>query len=127
MDLREYGVIFQDYMRYELLVKENIGFGKFEHLDREATIEAAARKSLTAAVIAKLPNGFDQMIGRRFDRRRRSLDLTKDRMSVLISHRFSTVASDGFRLAEDKIRAIKVVKTPLPEDRRRTVFGTLDF
>jgi ABC-type protease/lipase transport system fused ATPase/permease subunit len=76
VDLREYSGedlhqkisgIFQDYMRYELSVKENIGFGKFEHLDREASIEAAARKSLAAAVIAKLPNRFDQMIGRRFD------------------------------------------------------------
>jgi len=64
---REIGVIFQDYMRYELVVKENIGFGKIEHLDRDAAIETAARKSLAAGVIAKLPAGFDQMIGRRFE------------------------------------------------------------
>jgi ATP-binding cassette subfamily B protein len=76
VDLREYdvedlrkeiGVIFQDYMRYELLAKENIGFGKIEDLEDLARIEAAAQKSMASQVIGKLPNGYDQMIGRRFD------------------------------------------------------------
>ncbi len=76
VDLREYdvedlrkeiGVIFQDYMRYELLAKENIGFGKIENLEDHARIEAAAQKSMASQVIGKLPNGYDQMIGRRFD------------------------------------------------------------
>ncbi len=67
-DLRkEIGVIFQDYMRYELLAKENIGFGKIEDLADHARIEAAAQKSMASQVIGKLPNGYDQMIGRRFD------------------------------------------------------------
>jgi ATP-binding cassette subfamily B protein len=76
VDLREYdvedlrkeiGVIFQDYMRYELLAKENIGFGKIEDLADLTRIELAARKSMAFQVIGKLPNGYDQMIGRRFD------------------------------------------------------------
>ena len=76
VDLREYdvedlrkeiGVIFQDYMRYELLAKENIGFGKIEDIADLARIEMAARKSMAFQVIGKLPNGYDQMIGRRFD------------------------------------------------------------
>jgi len=76
VDLREYsvedlrkeiGVIFQDYMRYELLAKENIGFGKIEDLADQARIERAAQKSLAFQVIGKLPNGYDQMIGRRFE------------------------------------------------------------
>jgi ATP-binding cassette subfamily B protein len=142
VDLREYdvgdlrkeiGVIFQDYMRYELLAKENIGFGKIEDLADQARIELAAHKSMAFQVIGKLPNGYDQMIGRRFeggvdlsggewqkfalaraymrdaqllildeptatlDARaeyevfRRFAELTKGRMAVLISHRFSTV------------------------------------
>jgi ATP-binding cassette subfamily B protein len=133
-DLRkEIGVIFQDYMRYELLVKENIGFGKIEDLADQSRIEMAAQKSMAFQVIGKLPNGYDQMIGRRFDGGvdlsggewqkfalaraymrdaqllildeptatldaraeyevfRRFADLTKGRMAVLISHRFSTV------------------------------------
>ena len=76
VDLREYdvddlrkeiGVIFQDYMRYELLAKENIGFGKIEDLADRSRIEIAARKSMAYQVIDKFPNGYDQMIGRRFD------------------------------------------------------------
>ena len=142
VDLREYdvedlrkeiGVIFQDYMRYELLAKENIGFGKIEDLADHARIELAAQKSMAFQVIGKLPKGYDQMIGRRFDGGvdlsggewqkfalaraymrdaqllildeptatldaraeyevfRRFAELTKGRMAVLISHRFSTV------------------------------------
>ena len=133
-DLRkEIGVIFQDYMRYELLAKENIGFGKIEDLADQSRIEMAAHKSMAFQVIGKLPNGYDQMIGRRFDGGvdlsggewqkfalaraymrdaqllildeptatldaraeyevfRRFAELTKGRMAVLISHRFSTV------------------------------------
>jgi len=142
VDLREYdvedlrkeiGVIFQDYMRYELLAKENIGFGKIEDLANQSRIEIAAQKSMAFQVIGKLPNGYDQIIGRRFDGGvdlsggewqkfalaraymrdaqllildeptatldaraeyevfRRFAELTKGRMAVLISHRFSTV------------------------------------
>lgn len=142
IDLREYqvedlrkeiGVIFQDYMRYEMLAKENIGFGKIESLDDRDRIETAAQKSMAFQVIGKLPGGYNQMIGRRFDGGvdlsggewqkfalaraymrdaqllildeptatldaraeyevfRRFAELTKGKMAVLISHRFSTV------------------------------------
>ena len=64
---KEIGVIFQDYMRYELLAKENIGFGKIEDLADQSRIETAARKSMAFQVIGKLPHGYDQMIGRRFE------------------------------------------------------------
>jgi ATP-binding cassette subfamily B protein len=76
IDLRDYdvedlrraiGVIFQDYMRYELLVRENIGFGKIDSLHDRTRIETAALKSLAKGVIDRLPNGYDQMIGRRFE------------------------------------------------------------
>ena len=64
---REIGVIFQDYMRYDLLVRENIGFGKVEALDNRLLVESAAVKSLAKGVIDRLPNGYDQMVGRRFE------------------------------------------------------------
>src|SRR5439155_7971543 len=41
---REIGVIFQDYMRYDMLVRENIGFGKIESLADQDRIESAAAK-----------------------------------------------------------------------------------
>lgn len=64
---REIGVIFQDYMRYDMLVKENIGLGRIGEIANQPRIETAARKSLADTVVATLPNRFDQMLGRRFD------------------------------------------------------------
>ncbi len=64
---REVGVIFQDYMRYDMLARENIGLGRIEELGNEERVESAARKSLADTVISPLPHGFDQMLGRRFD------------------------------------------------------------
>jgi ATP-binding cassette subfamily B protein len=64
---REIGVIFQDYMRYDLLVKENIGFGNLDRLNDRFAIETAARKGQAAEMIARLPGSYDQVVGRRFD------------------------------------------------------------
>ena len=141
-DLREYdleslwkeiGVIFQDFMRYEMTAAENIAVGRIEELDNQFRIRAAANKSLAEHTIRRLPNGFDQVLGCRFeggmdlsggewqkialaraylrdaqllildeptaalDARsehevfQRFAELTKGKMSLLISHRFSTV------------------------------------
>ena len=60
------GVIFQDFMRYEMTVKENIGVGHVEVPHTEQEIESAAQKSLAAEVVKKLAGGYDQMLGRRF-------------------------------------------------------------
>jgi ATP-binding cassette subfamily B protein len=130
---QEIGVIFQDYMRYDMVVRENIGFGKIEAVSDQERIELAAYNSLAIDVIRRLPGGYEQMLGRRFDGGRdlsggewqklalaraymrdaqllildeptatldaraehevfqRFVELTRGRMTVLISHRFSTV------------------------------------
>ncbi len=76
VDLREYdldelhkemGVIFQDFMRYEMTARENIAVGHVEVEHTEGDIELAAEKSLAASVVAKLGGGYDQMLGRRFE------------------------------------------------------------
>jgi ATP-binding cassette subfamily B protein len=64
---REIGVIFQDYMRYDMLIRENIGFGKIDALGDRPRMEAAARKSLAEPLISRLAGGYDQMVGRRFE------------------------------------------------------------
>ena len=142
IDLREYnledlwkniGVIFQDFVRYDMSVSDNIATGKIEERNNPFRIRAAAFKSLAETVVHKLPDEYDQMLGCRFeggvdlsggewqkialaraylrdaqllildeptaalDARaehevfQRFADLTKGKMSVLISHRFSTV------------------------------------
>jgi ATP-binding cassette, subfamily B, bacterial len=64
---REIGVIFQDYMRYDVLAAENIGFGRVDALEDEQRILRSAEKSLAAEVIAGLPKSYRQMLGRRFE------------------------------------------------------------
>ncbi len=64
---REIGVIFQDFMRYEMTARENVAVGRIEELGNLDDIVTASHKSLADEVIAKLPNKYDQMLGRRFD------------------------------------------------------------
>ncbi len=60
------GVIFQDFVRYHLTAGENIGVGRIEALGDQARIRDAARRGMADEVIAGLPLGYDQLIGRRF-------------------------------------------------------------
>jgi ATP-binding cassette subfamily B protein len=60
-------VIFQDFMRYDMTAWENIAMGQISERKNLANIELAAKKSLAASVVAKLPLGYDQMLGRRFE------------------------------------------------------------
>jgi ATP-binding cassette subfamily B protein len=64
---REIGVIFQDFMRYEMTARENIAIGRVEEVDNLALLRTAARKSMADNVIARLPRGYEQMLGSRFD------------------------------------------------------------
>jgi ATP-binding cassette, subfamily B, bacterial len=64
---REIGVIFQDFMRYEMKARENIAIGRIEELESDRLIEIAAKKSLADQVVAKLPLHYEQMLGRRFE------------------------------------------------------------
>jgi ATP-binding cassette subfamily B protein len=142
VDIREYdlddlwkeiGVIFQDFMRYEMTSSENIAIGRIEERNNQFRIRAAAMKSLAEEVIKQLPKRYDQLLGSRFkgavdlsggewqrmalaraylrdaqllilDEPTASLDarsehevfkrfaeLTEGKMSLLISHRLSTV------------------------------------
>lgn len=76
IDLREYhlddytsqiAVIFQDFMRYDMPAWENIAVGQITERGNRALIQHAAHKSLADAVIARLPAGYEQMLGRRFE------------------------------------------------------------
>jgi len=75
-DLREYeveslrrnvGVIFQDFVRYDFLLGENIAVGDVERIEERPAIEAAAERSLANTVAARLPGGYEQLLGRRFE------------------------------------------------------------
>ncbi len=75
-DLREYdleelrqeiGVIFQDFVHYQLTAAENIAVGRVAARGDAPRIAQAAMRSLANTVIEKLPNGYDQIVGRRFE------------------------------------------------------------
>jgi ATP-binding cassette subfamily B protein len=74
-DLRDYnldglrdavGVIFQDYVKYHLTASENIAVGRIDDRNNANRIKEAAQRSLADKVIDKLPEGYQQMIGRWF-------------------------------------------------------------
>ncbi len=62
------GVIFQDYVKFQMTVSDNIAVGDISLREELALIEQAAKQSMADAVIKKLPGGYDQMLGRRFAR-----------------------------------------------------------
>jgi ATP-binding cassette subfamily B protein len=74
-DIREYdindlrrviGVIFQDYVTYYMSARENIGVGRIDDIEDMELVERAAWKSGANAVITKLPDGYQTMLGRWF-------------------------------------------------------------
>lgn len=142
VDLRDYkreelrqqiGILFQDFARFDMTLRSNIGFGKVELIQNDQALWDAAKRSRIDEVIAGFPSGLEQMLGHRFeggvelsggqwqrvalaraylrnaqililDEPTSALDamaeaevfedfaeLTRDRTSILISHRFSTV------------------------------------
>jgi len=129
-----FGVIFQDFIRYNLTARENIGFGQVEYLYSLDRIQSVARKAKAHSFISKLPEDYNTYLGKQFsgigtdislgewqkialaraymrespililDEPTASLDafseyeiynafsrLTNDKLSIIISHRFSTV------------------------------------
>jgi len=70
IDLKEYdladlrnniGIIFQDYIRFQLKASENIAIGSIEDREELALIEESATKSLAKGVIEELPEKYEQV------------------------------------------------------------------
>ncbi len=149
-DLRsQMSVVDQDFLKYQLSVKENIGLGNVDRLSELEQIKAAAEKA-GADFIDKLPHGYKTRLSREFeggtdlsggqwqkialaralirdaqllildeptaaldvrseaDIYARFQELTKEKTTVLISHRLSTVrladrilVLDGGKLREE--------------------------
>lgn len=75
VDIREYdlqdlrnntGIIFQDYIRFQLRAGENIAIGNINALEDSLAIESAAQKSLADTVVDTLPERYEQILGKRF-------------------------------------------------------------
>jgi ATP-binding cassette subfamily B protein len=70
---RNIGVIFQDFVRFHLTAADNIAVGQIDARGDRKRIVQAAERSLADEVIAKLPDGYEQVIGKRF---RTGIDLS---------------------------------------------------
>jgi len=75
-DLKEYdlaalrknvGVIFQDYIRYQMTAAQNIAVGNIDEKENRDLVERSAQKSMADAMIQRLAGKYDQALGRRFN------------------------------------------------------------
>src|SRR3954470_502376 len=76
VDLKEYdleslrrnvGVIFQDFVRYDFMLRENIAVGNIGRIEDQPAIKTAAERSLADSVVQRVTGGYDQMLGKRFE------------------------------------------------------------
>ena len=147
---RRIGVIFQDFVRYQLLFGENIGAGDVEGFEDQERWEKAAAQGMADAVADELSEGYQTQLGRWFkggtelsggqwqkvalarafmregadilvlDEPTSAMDaeaealifqrfkeLTRDKMAILISHRFSTVRMADRIIVLDRGRVLE--------------------
>ena len=68
-ELREHiGVIFQDFVRYQMTAHENIGIGRVARIEDRAQVTEAAKKSGAGSITEQLAGGYDAMLGRWFEK-----------------------------------------------------------
>jgi ATP-binding cassette subfamily B protein len=60
------GIIFQDYLRYQMRVSDNIAVGNIIQKENRPLIISAAEQSLASDLVGRLPSGYEQMLGKRF-------------------------------------------------------------
>ncbi len=147
---RRIGVIFQDYIRYQFVVGENLGVGDIDAFGEEARWREAASQGMAAQFIERLDKGYATQLGRWFAGgqelsggqwqkialsrayMRRNADLlildeptaaldagaeaavfdhfreyAKGRMTLLISHRFSSVRNADHIVVLDQGRVLE--------------------
>ncbi len=63
-----FGVIFQDFFKYEFTLRENIAVGNINQIENDEVISYAASKSLAEQVVNEMTDGLEQRLGRRFHR-----------------------------------------------------------
>ena len=67
VSLRQHiGIIFQDYLRYQMRVSDNIAVGNILQKENSPLIITAAEQSLASDLVSRLPGGYEQMLGKRF-------------------------------------------------------------
>lgn len=63
---KQIGVVFQDFNRYQLTVRENIGFGSTEYLTDDERLKRASERGGATEVVESLAQGVDTQLGKWF-------------------------------------------------------------
>lgn len=63
------GAVFQDYVPWQMTVRDNIGMSDLERIDDDRALLDAAERAGTADLIGTLPEGLDAWLGREFGER----------------------------------------------------------
>jgi len=67
-DLYKYfGIGFQDFTKYSISLKDNIGIGMIEDINNEEEINKAIKKGNLQEIINNLPKGIDTLLGKEYD------------------------------------------------------------
>jgi ABC-type multidrug transport system fused ATPase/permease subunit len=61
------GIVFQDFMRYELTMRKNIGFGNIEYIQHDDKLIRASQEAGIDNVVNRLPQKLDTQLGRWFE------------------------------------------------------------
>lgn len=93
-----FGVIFQDFVKYQFTVGENIGVGDVRRIDDPQAWRAAAEKGMALSFIEAMPDGFDTQLGRWF-RNGRELSIGQWQ-KVALSRAFMRTSADILVLDE---------------------------
>ncbi|HLJ13563.1 MAG TPA: ABC transporter ATP-binding protein [Bryobacteraceae bacterium] len=64
---KEIGIIFQDFIRYDMSARLNIGVGRISEAEHDDALWEAAKKSRADRMLKRFPQGLNQMLGRRFE------------------------------------------------------------
>lgn len=66
--LESIGVTFQDFVRFELMVRENVAFGDISHVHDDREIRQALERGGATEVVSRLPQDIDTYIGRWYEK-----------------------------------------------------------
>lgn len=65
--LRTFAAVFQDFARWQLTLRENVGFGSVEHLDDDPHLDRAIERGGAKALVGRLTSGLETQLGKWFD------------------------------------------------------------
>jgi ATP-binding cassette, subfamily B, bacterial len=109
IDIREFqpseyrqriGTIFQDFMRYDLTVRENIGLGNLAKIDDINCIQQAAQQASIHDDIMRLPQGYETELSRMFAEEEQGIDLSGGQWQRVATARMFSRSADLLILDE---------------------------